>query len=164
MTITVYKISDDRRVVNKTLGTAVATLTAVFKNDADILYPVLEVAYNSSVLTANYLYIDTLHRYYYIKNIKLDRQRLFLECEVDVLKTYYDGIRNLTCVVSRQSNINKAQNYLNDDFFRLLQYNEYLQLYFTKGGSIQEFSDYSYVLAAAGETYPVTPGGGGNNG
>ena len=41
MTITVYKISDDRRVVNKTLGTSVATLTAVIKNDADILYPVL---------------------------------------------------------------------------------------------------------------------------
>lgn len=145
MTITVYKISDDRRVVNKTLGTSVATLTAVFKNDADILYPVLEVAYNASVLTANYLYIDTLHRYYYIKNIKLDRQRLFLECEVDVLKSYYNEIKNLSCVVSRQEN--NFNTYLNDGVWRNLQPKEVITLPFTQSF----YRPCNFVMTVGGE-------------
>lgn len=145
MTITVYKISDDRRVVNKTLGTAVATLTAVMKNEADILYPVLEVAYNSSVLTANYLYIDTLQRYYYIKNIKLDRQRLFLECEVDVLKSYYNEIKNLSCVVSRQEN--NYNTYLNDGVWRNLQPKEVITLPFTQSF----YRPCNFVMTVGGE-------------
>ena len=145
MTITVYKISDDRRVVNKTLGTAVATLTAVIKNDADILYPVLEVAYNSSVLTANYLYIDTLQRYYYIKNIKLDRQRIFLECEVDVLKSYYNEIKNLSCVVSRQEN--NYNTYLNDGVWRNLQPKEVITLPFTQSF----YRPCNFVMTVGGE-------------
>lgn len=145
MTITVYKISDDRRVVNKTLGTAVATLTAIIKNDADILYPVLEVAYNSSVLTANYLYIDTLQRYYYIKNIKLDRQRLFLECEVDVLKSYYNEIKNLSCVVARQEN--NYNTYLNDGVWRNLQPKEVITLPFTQSF----YRPCNFILTVGGE-------------
>lgn len=145
MTITVYKISDDRRVVNKTLGTAVATLTAIFKNDADILNPVLEVAYNARVLTANYLYIDTLQRYYYIKNIKLDRQRLFLECEVDVLKTYYNEIKNLSCVVSRQEN--NFNTYLNDGVWRNLQPKEVITLPFTQSF----YRPCNFVMTVGGE-------------
>ena len=145
MTITVYKISDDRRVVNKTIGTAVATLTAVFKNDADILYPVLEVAYNASVLTANYLYIDTLQRYYYIKNIKLDRQRLFLECEVDVLKSYYNEIKNLSCVVARQEN--NYNTYLNDGVWRNLQPKEVITLPFTQSF----YRQCNFILTVGGE-------------
>lgn len=145
MTITVYKISDDRRVVNKTLGTAVATLTAVIKNEADILYPVLEVAYNTSVLTANYLYIDTLQRYYYIKNIKLDRQRLFLECEVDVLKSYYNEIKNLSCVVSRQEN--NYNTYLNDGVWRNLQPKEVITLPFTQSF----YRPCNFVMTVGGE-------------
>lgn len=145
MTITVYKISDDRRVVNKTLGTAVATLTAIIKNDADILYPVLEVAYNSSVLTANYLYIDTLQRYYYIKNIKLDRQRIFLECEVDVLKSYYNEIKNLNCVVSRQEN--NYNTYLNDGVWRNLQPKEVITLPFTQSF----YRPCNFVMTVGGE-------------
>ena len=145
MTITVYKISDDRRVVNKTLGTAVATLTAVIKNDADILYPVLEVAYNASVLTANYLYIDTLQRYYYIKNIKLDRQRIFLECEVDVLKSYYNEIKNLSCVVSRQEN--NYNTYLNDGVWRNLQPKEVITLPFTQSF----YRPCNFVMTVGGE-------------
>lgn len=145
MTITIYKISDDRRVVNKTLGTAVATLTAIIKNDADILYPVLEVAYNSSVLTANYLYIDTLQRYYYIKNIKLDRQRIFLECEVDVLKSYYNEIKNLNCVVSRQEN--NYNTYLNDGVWRNLQPKEVITLPFTQSF----YRPCNFVMTVGGE-------------
>lgn len=145
MTITVYKISDDRRVVNKTLGTAVATLTAIIKNDADILYPVLEVAYNSSVLTANYIYIDTLQRYYYIKNIKLDRQRIFLECEVDVLKSYYNEIKNLNCVVSRQEN--NYNTYLNDGVWRNLQPKEVITLPFTQSF----YRPCNFVMTVGGE-------------
>lgn len=145
MTITIYKISDDRRVVNKTLGTAVATLTAIIKNDADILYPVLEVAYNSSVLTANYIYIDTLQRYYYIKNIKLDRQRIFLECEVDVLKSYYNEIKNLNCVVSRQEN--NYNTYLNDGVWRNLQPKEVITLPFTQSF----YRPCNFVMTVGGE-------------
>ena len=44
MTITLYKIKDDRRAVDKTLNntTKVTELTAHIKSDCDILHPVLK--------------------------------------------------------------------------------------------------------------------------
>lgn len=120
MTITLYKIKDDRRKVDKTLNntTKVTELTAHIKSDCDILHPVLEVAYNASIMSANYIYIADWGRYYFISNIVTGAQRIFIHADIDVLQTYSAGIKDLTCVIERQEDINKSNIYLPDYMFR----------------------------------------------
>lgn len=122
MTIKFYKISDDRKKVSKTLGTAVASLSGSLKADTSILHPVIEVAYNSSILTANYMYIDAFARYYFIGDIKVGAQRLFVPGDVDVLKTYDTDIRKMKALIERTEQESKANQYLNDPAFKALNY------------------------------------------
>jgi hypothetical protein len=50
----------------------------------------------------NYAYIDETDRYYYIRNLVVADQRVYLTLEVDVLMTYRSAIRGCTGVMARQ--------------------------------------------------------------
>lgn len=122
MTIKFYKISDDHRKVSKTLGTATASLSGSLKADTSILEPVIEVAYNSSILTSNYMYVDAFARYYYITNITAGAQRLYVHGKVDVLKSYDTDIRKLYALIERTQETGKANQFLSDKAFKALNY------------------------------------------
>lgn len=148
MTITLYKIPDDKRSVDKTLNntTKLGDLTAHFKEDTDILNPVLEIAYNATYTEANYCYISDWNRWYFISGIETGAQRLYLSCHVDVLYTYRSQIRELSCVIARQEN--RYNLYLNDAKYHLLQYKTVVREVFPKSFS----SRGSYVLAVGGDS------------
>lgn len=100
MNCTLYTVSDDKRVISKTLGTGVTVQCHVY-DGCDIVQPRILIDYDSSLTTCNYMYIDDFHRYYYIDNIRFDAgQRMILEVSVDVLYTYKDEIKAImaTCV------------------------------------------------------------------
>ena len=122
MNISFYKIFDDKKVVNKKTDstTLIKTISGSFKQDCDVMAPVVEVAYDNDLMTANYMYIPDLRRYYYVAPPVLSTQRLIFKGEVDVLKSYDAGIRALTCVVERQEY--KHQLYLADKYFKALSY------------------------------------------
>lgn len=149
MTITLYKISDDSRQLVKTidLDHKIGDLTAIFKGDVDILKPVLEIAYSATYATANYVHIPSLNRYYFINNITVSTQRMYLDCSVDVLMTYSDEIKNLECVLARQQSKNNANLFLQDGMFKVLQPKDVVVLpwdfEFDKKGS--------FVLAVGGD-------------
>lgn len=148
MTITLYKIPDDKRTVDKTLNTTtnLGDLTAHFKEDTDILNPVLEIAYNATYTSANYCYISDWNRWYFITGMETGAQRLYLRCHVDVLYTYRDEIRDLKCVIARQEE--KYNTYLNDAAWHNLQYKQIARAVYPKS-----FSDTGdYVLAICGES------------
>ena len=120
MTITLYKISNDSKDMKKTVDatTKITDLTAKIKEDTTVEKPILEITYNAQYIDANYIYVDDWKRYYFITNRKVGAQRIYLECEVDVLFSFKDGILDLTCVVARQEN--NSQLYLPDGMFRAL--------------------------------------------
>lgn len=152
MTITLYKISDDKRQVDKTLNndTKLGELTAHFKEDTDILNPVLEIAYNATYTSANYCYISDWNRWYYITGIETGAQRLYLSCHVDVLYTYRAEIRNLDCIIGRQEY--KNNTYLNDDVWRNLQARDVLTLHFKKNGNNTSlYRPCNFILTTGGE-------------
>lgn len=120
MTITLYKCRDDNRVVDKTLpADTKIDLSAVIKADTDLLNPILEVAYDSSVISAgyNYIHIPDWKRYYFITDISFSMQRMFISCKVDVLMTYATEIKNLNAIVLRQQAKANADLYLPDFIF-----------------------------------------------
>ena len=107
LNVNIYKTSDDNRVCNKAL-TPILTITATPTEKLNTLKPVFIVEYKASILNANYCYIPTLGRYYYITDITLEKgNRLIIECEVDVLKTYYIQLLNCKATVIRSESEGK---------------------------------------------------------
>lgn len=95
-TISLYKITDDSRVINKTLGTAINGNTPIqlyLRDDVNILTPEVSFPYSATYAGANYAYIPEWKRYYFITDMYVTPAgRLFLRLYVDVLKTYASGI------------------------------------------------------------------------
>lgn len=90
MNLTLYRINDDKNVINKTLGDGV-TIPIMLKSDVNIVQPTLVLSdlemYNFN--NFNYCYIDVLNRFYFIDSVTSINNRLWkLECTCDVLETY----------------------------------------------------------------------------
>lgn len=90
MNLTLYRINDDKNVINKTLGDGV-TIPIMLKSDVNIVQPTLVLSdlemYNFN--NFNYCFIDVLNRYYFIDSVTSINNRLWkLECTCDVLETY----------------------------------------------------------------------------
>lgn len=118
MTVTFYVVEDDNRVVNKNLGEPVLTLSTVkCKEDVDILNPVLELKNDTNLMNANYFYVDTWERFYYITDKETNNLGLFITGHVDVLKTYNTEIRALQGVVGR--NESKYNTYIPDEKMKI---------------------------------------------
>ena len=95
MTITLFKTADDKRVVNKTLTELITVDCNVYHN-CDIYSPNLLLEYNDDIYDANYMYIPTFKRYYFINNVTLDAgQRMVVSGAVDVLYTYRELLSQL---------------------------------------------------------------------
>lgn len=139
MTFTFYQYKDDKKRVDKTnyLGTALATKTnCVFKKPEDKGQPQIVVAYDSAIMTANYLYIAELSSYYYLSEPILANQRLVFNATKDLLFTEKDNIKNLKCIISRQES--KYNAYLNDDRYPVLNKQQVNTLAFPVGFSNSE--------------------------
>lgn len=149
---TLYKITDDKIVVKKHADAShkLADISLSLKGDCDIMSPVLEVAYSADVMSANYLYVSTWGRYYYIEDKILSSQRVILQLSEDVLMTYKTDILKLKCVVARQEN--NYNTYLNDGVWRNLQAKDVLTLRFSKNGNYTTFyKPCNFVLTTGGE-------------
>lgn len=144
MTLYLYRISNDRREITKTLSvdTLLGSMTAHIKGDTDIMDPVFEIAYNTDYMAANYIYCPDWNRYYFIvEPPKVSQQRLILTCHEDVLYSFKAAILNLNCVIQRQESPTRANRYLADGMFRALAKQEITTPYifpqaFTKNLSI----------------------------
>lgn len=105
MTITLFDNSSDTREVNKHL-TQIGTASVAPTSFVDVIAPSFIINANNLFFSANYLYCDTLNRYYYIKNITLDNAKtMIIKCAVDVLYSFREQIKNCECVAIRSSNL-----------------------------------------------------------
>ena len=135
MTFTFYKNTADNRVVDKTaaltqLGNA---KTVIFKDTVGKGDPSIELAYDSTILEANYAYCSEDGYYYYLGEPVLGQMRITFPTAVDLLMTYKTQIQNLTCIISRQES--KYNAYLNDDRYPVLNKQQVNTLAFPTGFS-----------------------------
>ena len=149
MTFIFYQYTDDKKRVDKTnyLGTALATKTnCTFKKPEDKGQPQIVVAYDSAIMSANYLYITELSSYYYLSEPILANQRLVFNATKDLLFTEKENIKNLKCIISRQEHEYNA--YLNDDRYPVLNKQQVNTLPFPRGFAPK--GDESIVLVVNG--------------
>ena len=97
MQLTYYNNKSDKRYLSKTLepitlaGHSNPVNISILDN-CSVVNPTFKMVDKDIYLTANYCYVDTLRRYYYIDDIELSNGFAYLHCTVDVLMTYKEEI------------------------------------------------------------------------
>lgn len=120
MEITLYKNSDDPRVMSKTL-TEPITLQAEIKEQCSTDTPAFYIKYNSDILTEHYNYASAWGRYYFLGEPELvPGQGMILRGKQDSLMTYAAQIRACPAVIRRNSGV--PNTYLPDSSLPLTAY------------------------------------------
>lgn len=116
MQVTFYKNTSDPRKVSKKIVQVGSPITCQIKEQSSLINPVIEIKSSTLAnwINANYAYIDTFNRYYYVDNIVQETaQRVLISLKCDVLMSNQSGIRQLSCTIKRQENI--YSKYLGDE-------------------------------------------------
>lgn len=105
MTLYLYTVLDDPRVVHKTLGGTVLTINANPTDEKDIIEPTFIVNSTTQISSNyNYLKVHEYGRYYFITDMSLDKAKnLIITTHVDVLKTYEDIIPEINGMIIRST-------------------------------------------------------------
>lgn len=102
MTVNFYRISDDFRVLNKTLGTPVKSLNLAFLDTVSLSNPSLTLSYDSDIANCNYMRFVEVDRYYFFPQPSLaPGGRMFITGTDDVLMNNKDQILDLDVYVVR---------------------------------------------------------------
>lgn len=113
MEIQLYKYAGSANVISKTLGTYKA-INGYMSNDLEIDNPIIKLT--TYTLDYNYIYIPILKRYYFIDDVTIDPNGVYiLRLSIDVLMSFKDDI--LKCLVhvietdtSNNFDVSQSQN------------------------------------------------------
>ena len=150
-----YYNKSDKRYVNKELeevtyikdGQTMNTISVEFIEDSDVINPTLKMTAFTGGLTANYIYLEDLHRYYYIKDWTLSKGYIYIKCHVDVLMSFKDEIMNETVILERQTT--EFDLYQDDPEYKLTQMVNVRTVPFSGGFSNQGAN---FILLVGGDT------------
>lgn len=148
MEIILYYNHSDRKALTKDLTDDLSINNVYFKDEVNRSSPILSLTSNVDLSMYNYLYIPDLDRYYYINDIKYSKQHIYINCSIDVLMSFRSDILQLTTIINRSSS--SYNLYLDDDKFKLLNYETIRTLKFPNG-----FTDQQLIMGVVGK-------GGGN--
>ena len=115
--VTFFVNSSDNNVLNKNIS-SVASADVVFKEDVDLIEPVIILQNNNNIRTANYMQL--LDRYYYITVECLPGNLLRIKGRVDALMSHRDAIRQNAVIATR--NANNVNTYIPDNKMKITSY------------------------------------------
>lgn len=113
VTLELYKVTNQPNELNKTLNNAII-IDGVFRSEFDAIDVIVEIETNNYEF--NYVYIQTLGKYYFLTNITHVNAkiiRLYLHC--DVLMTYKTDILASSGLVTQGGNINPYYSNIESD-------------------------------------------------
>lgn len=107
MQLTYYNNLSDKRYVDKnivqlSLEGHSNPVSIKILDELNVTTPTFKMSDKDLYMTANYCYVDTLRRYYFIDNIELSKGYAYLHCTCDVLSSYKDALRDQNVIVKRQ--------------------------------------------------------------
>lgn len=110
MNVTFYNISDNPKKLEKDITNVIGSARALAPTgQINVLNPVVVVAWDSTngdkIINANYAYIDTFDRYYFITCGIDTAKRIVVSGKVDYLMSWAAYIKNCPCTVIRNENI-----------------------------------------------------------
>lgn len=145
MEIDFYQNTSDKRVMNKTIGTAVTFSNCELIEPCGVLNPTFTIDRNESLYMYNYVYIPKYSRYYFIDEIIVnDGISMIVKCSVDPLMSWKTQLLN--CDINSRCNENNYDMYLPDNRPIESRYIRYSKK-FSK--SFEDFTP-SYILITVG--------------
>lgn len=121
MEIKLYNTNSPNNKIGKTLENE-TIFDCHFKHDnnCDILKPTI-IIQSENFLNFNYAYIDQFKRYYFIEDITIFPNNIYVvTLSVDVLESWKNDILNSDCDIIKQENFNA---YYNDNYQNLVTKN-----------------------------------------
>lgn len=119
-----------------------------FLDDTSIVHPTFRLQDHLVYMTANYVYVEELRRYYFIRDITTSKGFAYIRCDVDVLMTYKEQLRERTCIVTRQE---KHYNlYQNDNNWKIYNYTAKRTIPFNKTGGF-DYNKQEFILGIIGD-------------
>lgn len=100
-----YKNKSDARKIGKDLLLVKSRNVSPY-DTFSITNPVFILQYDASLVSANYVYVPELQRYFFITSVSLERgSKMIITCRVDVLESFKSSILSLDCNVIRNEAI-----------------------------------------------------------
>ena len=143
MEIILYYNDSEKIKLDKDL-TQIGSIEGRLFQNTSITKPSIIFDLDTTVFSANYLYIPQFNRYYFITDVvNVSANKWQIQARVDVLTSFKSAIRENTAIIERQEN--EYNLYLDDKYYRAYQ-NEDVQ-YKKFSGSLP--SD-KYILVVNG--------------
>lgn len=126
MQATFYKNNNDERYLTKSLTTMHSNVDVEILDETSIVHPTLKLS--SGLADSNYVYVEGLNRYYFIRNITMANGYTYCECDVDVLMSYKSQIKAQYVIVARQQynynlyQVDEKMNCYNTPVYRVLNF------------------------------------------
>ena len=147
-----YLNKSDERCINKEISQVGSVLDIIFKDDTDLLNPVISLHTDIDLSTeANYCWLEQTNRYYYITGATYSQGRYTLQLHVDVLMSHRKGILAESVITKRQAK--RFSKYQADDKFDLYEYTNVRTVGFKDCGFNKNKQE--FVLIVAGGTSNV---------
>lgn len=151
VTLTVRKCLSEEIRVDKTFdSTADIQLSGNFRENEDILNPVITIETSVNLSGYNYVEITDFGRKYFMKPEVINNKLWRLVCRVDVLSSYAAGIKASSALVSRTAKNDKINYYINDGALYTEQREVIEYFTFKNGGQPATLGTDSYYLIVAG--------------
>lgn len=116
-----YENKSDSRYIDKDIDLIsynnISDIPISIIEPSSVVYPTFKLSSGLMGQNANYMYVNDLHRYYFIKNWSMENGYIKIECECDVLMSFKTYIKNRSVVVKRQEN--KFNLYLDDQKYKV---------------------------------------------
>ena len=102
---------------------------AEIMEDTSVIDPTFVLSYHyyfrdwNNGQMCNYLWCQDTLRWYYVTDVTLSQNKVYMKCHVDVLMTYRNAIADKNAIIKRTNAVNKMSRntrynkYLNDDKF-----------------------------------------------
>lgn len=150
MKATFYSNSSDESYPIKSLKPIYQNIDIIYKEDTNLIKPTIITRASLITKAINYVWIDELKRFYFIRNYTFSQQRVFIDLEVDPLSTYWEDLKQREVILDRQQYINNR--YQNDSEFPLLNMMNVRTIKFKNGF---DDSGASFLLTLVGKSSEV---------
>lgn len=101
-----YTTKDSENIINKS-KVKVKEIIINIKQGVSIVSPTILLSSNevSSVMSSNYCFLEHFNRYYFIRDIRVDKNVISLELECDVLESFKDEILQSKAEITREMKV-----------------------------------------------------------
>ena len=121
-----YIINDDKRKADKNLSNVIKeNVNITYKDATEFIRPIIILDYDGSwnMRDCNYIYLSDKNRYYFVEKHSFQKgQKVVYELLVDVRTSHKEGLRALTCTVTRNENLKNG--YLHDVNYSVYAYEQ----------------------------------------